>query len=53
MVPLKVHAFQGTSEGSSTEVCTLGQALCRFNSSYEKSALAAKPEVIRSPALDL
>ena len=52
-VPLKVRACEGTSEGSSAEVFVLGHALCRSNSSSEKSALAATPQIGRNPALDL
>ena len=52
-VPLKVRACQDTYEGSSAEVFMLGHALCRSNSSSEKSALAAKPQVGGNPALDL
>ena len=52
-VILKVRACQGTPEGSSAEVFMLGHALCRSNSSSEKSALAAAPQIVGNPALDL
>ena len=52
-VPLKVRACEGTSEGSSDEVFMLGHALCRSNSSSEKSALAATPQIEGNSALDL
>jgi len=51
--PLKVHACEGTSEGSSAEVFMLEHALCRSNSSSEKSALAAEPQIGGNPALNL
>ena len=53
VVPLKVRACYGTSEGSSAEVFMLGHAMCRSNSSSEKSALVATPQVGGNPALDL
>ena len=43
----------GTSKGSSAEVFMLEHALCRSNSSSEKSALAATPQIGGNPALDL
>ena len=52
-VPLKVRACESTSEGSSAEVFMLGHARCRSNSSSEKTALAATPQIGGNPALDL
>ena len=52
-VPLKVHACQGISEGSSADVFVLGHALCRSISWCEKSALAARPQIGENPGLDL
>ena len=53
-VPLKVRAAcEGTSKGSSAEIFMLGHTLCRSNSSSEKSALAATPQIGGNPALDL
>ena len=52
-VPLKVRTCEGTSQGSSTEVLMLGHVLCRSNSSPVNSALAARPQIGRNPALDL
>ena len=51
--PLKVCACEGTSEGSSAEDFMLEHALCRSNSSSEKSVLAATPQIGGNPALDL
>ena len=51
--PLKVRACEGTSEGLSAEVFMLEHALCRSNSSSEKSALAAEPQIGGNPALNL
>ena len=52
-VPLKVRACKSTSEGLSAEVFMREHALCRSNSSSEKSALATKPQIGKNPALDL
>ena len=52
-VPLKVRACEGTSEGSPAEGLMLEHTLCRSNSSSEKSALAATPQIGGNPALDL
>ena len=51
-VPLKVRAWGGTLEGSSAEVFMLGHALCRSNSSSEKSALVATLQIGGDPALN-
>ena len=48
-----VRADEGTPEGSSTEVFMLGHALCRSNSSFENSVLAATPQFGGNLALDL
>ena len=52
-VALKVRACEGTSEGSSAEVFMIEHALCCSNSSSEKSALAATPQIGGNLALDL
>ena len=51
-VPLKVRAYEGTSEGSSAEIFMLEQALGHSYSSSEKSALVATPQIGGNPALD-